>query len=259
MTQIITRMFGTQEDAARAVALLKENRFGDVHLVARPAADAAAGTADDGIAAALAKAGIPASEAETCAAAVRGGATLVTVHAPFGYAVSAMNILARCNPIEGDGPSREPRAVVDWQDAAPLSNAVGMPVLLDHNWSLSSLLDLTILSKGSPFYSWFGFSLLSNNPAPLSSKLGMALLSDNPAPLSAKAGMALLSDNPTPLSTKAGMALLSDDPTPLSRKLGMRLLSTDPAPLSAGMGMKVLSGDPAAEAVPAHQDEARPQ
>jgi hypothetical protein len=238
MTQTISRLYSSPASAAAAVEELKNGGFAEeaVRLVAP-----APGDADDGIVAAIVAGGVPTAHAPVYADGVRRGETLVSVRAPFGFAVTATEILDRHGPIPtglpDDGyepPVRDP--------AAPLSSAWGWPVLSNNPTPLSSFLHWPTLSTRRSLPK--PDSDLVDDPAPLSKKVGMQVLSDEPAPLSKRLGWRLLSDNPWPLSTRLGWTLLSKDPTPLSSRLGWRTLSDNPAPLSARMGWRVLSDNP---------------
>jgi hypothetical protein len=131
-------------------------------------------------------------EAKVYAEAVQRGQSLVSVRAPFGSGVRAGWIMDRFGP--ATSPIKEVREPLpQWDDAAPLSSALNMPVLV-------------------------------NSSAPLSNTFGMATLSRNAAPLSSLFCMGTKSRDPTPFSSLLGLPLLARDPAPLSSMLGLRLL-----------------------------------
>jgi len=194
MSQTINRMYGSLERAQQAAHELRTNRFDrfdEVHVVSDRDASGADASVDH-IVAQLLKALVLKAHAEVFAEGIRRGGSLVTVHAPFGAAVAAIAIL------DGHGPI--PSGVADptdpptpWDDAAPLSSALNLRVLLDDNdtfsrfWNLpvlvaggtttSSALGLPEISRSNgPFAGTFGIRLLSNNATILSSLLGLPVL-----------------------------------------------------------------------------------
>jgi hypothetical protein len=195
MSQEITRMYGSLEDAENAVAALAEDGFTEVHLVAgtkpsKKAAAAPARTVDD-IAADVMKGFVLREHARVYAEGVARGGSLVTAHAPFGSARKVMAIMDEFSPIESGIREEEDHAPL-WDEAAPVSSALGMPVLASDTctfssvlgvpvlassgFSLSGLLGIPLLSRNGPKTTSFGLPLLSNNPAPLSSMLGLPTL-----------------------------------------------------------------------------------
>ena len=262
MTQTISRLYSSRENAEAAAKELRENGFGDDEINVVAPADRqgteteAAETPDDGIVASILRGGVPKAHAPAYAEGVHRGETLVSVRVPFGFAGQATGIMAKFSPTEADLPDHG-YELPPHDDAAPLSSAFGWPVLSGNPAPLSSLLgwrtlstrrppakpDQELVDDPAPLSKSIGMDVLSDNPAPLSARLGWRLLSDNPAPLSKRLGWRLLSDNPAPLSTSAGWPLLSDDPAPLSRRLGWRLLSNNPTPLSTRLGWRVLLND----------------
>jgi hypothetical protein len=238
MTQTIARMYATKKAATQAATALKEFGLEDVHLVTAPAKAAAAASAPaegeaapppaketpearEAILAALRKAGIEKDHAAIYAERIAGGAAMTIVHAPFGFASRAQKILHRSEPI--DSGVAEPEYPMElYDEAAPLSWVLGMPVLSSDPMPASRVMGLSALSPtAAPLSDMFGMPTLSSNPAPLSSLFGMKLLSDKAAPLSDAIGMKTLSDNPAPLSKAIGMPTLSDKAAPLSDAIGM--------------------------------------
>jgi hypothetical protein len=236
MTQAISRLYSSHENAEAAAAELKKDGFSDVHVVG-PAGD----EADDAVEASVMAAGVPKAHAKAYADGLRRGETLVTVFAPFGYATAAAGILAGFSPTETELPDAgyEVREV---DEATPLSSWLGWRVLLHNPAPLSSWLGWRTLSadqgptKRTP--------VLPDDPAPLSKRLGWSVLSPDAAPLSKRFGWSVLSPDPAPLSKRFGWSVLSNEPAPLSKRLGWSVLSDNPAPLSTRLGWRLLCNDP---------------
>jgi hypothetical protein len=229
MTQI-TRVYDTHQKAVEAVSGLHEYGFTDSQIIlidGSTAADPAA------TAAAIAAENIPPADVDIYAQAVAQGASLVTVDASFGTAAVVTEIMRKPGPMPITVTAVEIDAKVEpWDDAAPLSSALHMPVLitrtsrtttepklLDDPTPLSTALGIRVLSQSSKLP-----SLLPTDWS-LSGLLGLPMLSQDPAPLSRMLGRRVLSDNPTPLSTATNQPVLLDNPTPLSSKFGWRVLS----------------------------------
>jgi hypothetical protein len=202
-------LYPSAKNAASAASELKAQRFSenDVFVVG----PAAPGASADDVTASIGQAGLAKADAAALADGVLKGGAVVVVHAAFGAAQKATNILDRFEPAKTAVPARiktGPAASVREQGAAPLSTAL--------NWQLSH-------DDPAPLSNALKWSLL--NDFSLSKALNFAELSAEPGPVLSKAfGWALLSDDPTPLSTKLGWSVLKDDPTPLSTKAGWPLL-----------------------------------
>jgi hypothetical protein len=246
-------MYSSQETAAAAVEALKDRGFSEasIHVVAPP--EPMATTAEDGgpsaasVLPSIIAAGVTPSQAPIFAEGVHRGETLVVVHPLFGYAQAATTTLDEFEPIAAPLPEAEPAvaaAAVAYDNAAPLSSALGIPVLSSDPTPLSTWLNWRTL-KPDPESSTVleNIRKQSGDAAPLSDKVGMPTLSQNIAPFSGMFGWALLSDNPAPLSTKWGWRQTSDEPAPLSKRFGWRTLLDNPAPLSSWLGWKTLSTD----------------
>ena len=190
MTQTITRMYGSHEHAADAVKELKSAHFpsGSVHLVsAADVKDTAPGKGgEDPITAAVMKAYVLKAHAKVYAEGIRKGGTLVTVHAPFGSADEAMEILDRHGPIDSGVPE-PPRSYLVWEDAAPVSSVFMLPVLSKNRTPFSSFWNVPTRKHGHTIKvkqiahgnlsSSLGLPHLTrNNPAPLSNLVGAPLL-----------------------------------------------------------------------------------
>lgn len=188
MSTEITRMFANAATAAKAADDLREDGFNDLTVVNPPAGSDVPLSA---IAAQIALGHVHLPEAKIYAKGVAAGHSLVTVHAPFGTGKLAEVILESHGPVDSGLPKAP--AVHLWDEAAPLSSAMFMPVLLDDatpvssvmgvptvtsgNCSVSETIGLPLLTDGETPDSRWGFKFLSGNPAPLSSALGLPLLS----------------------------------------------------------------------------------
>jgi hypothetical protein len=234
----ISRLYATSDDALATVKELKEAGFRevDIHLVTSALGYVSADY--------MVRKGVVKTRAEGYATAVRAGAAVLIVAAPFGSAAAATEILDAGRPGDAAGAQSEYEAEL-WDEATPMSSILKMPVLSKNPTPVSDFCSLPVLSsRQSPAEESFGIPTTSRDPAPLSGLFGMKVLLDNAAPLSSKFGWKTLIGDATPLSSKAGMAVLSDKPSPLSDMIGLSTLSKNPAPLSSLLGLKVLTEDP---------------
>ena len=192
MSQTINRMYDNHTSANRAADALRSNRFNrftHVHVVSRSASPEA--PLDD-IVAEVMKAFVLKSHARVLAQRIQRGGTLVTVHAPFGSAVAAINILDRHGPVESGLPDHSDAAMA-WDEAAPLSSALQMPVLLKNSATFSRFWNIPAVSKrGATTSSVLGLPELSDQRGPYAGTLGKALISNNATPLSSMLGLPLL-------------------------------------------------------------------
>lgn len=209
----ILRLFNTTEDATEAVAELKQFKYGRVGI------QVVAQTADEFSFEAMKQMGVPEAQAQRFDERVREGGALVIVDPPFGIGARVVEVLDRTRPNDSGASQamevRAPDPAYDGpgqDDAAPLSRALGLP-------------------------------LLSNNPAPLSAYLKLPTLLRRQNPKPAPLGLPLLSDKAAPLSSAMGLPVLSRDAAPFSSLLGMKVLIDDPAPLSSLLKMPVLTKD----------------
>jgi hypothetical protein len=198
-------MYQTPEQALSAKAALEKEDYSDLHLVSGDGV----GTSIEEIVAVIIKGNILKAHARVYAAGIRKGGSLVTVHAPFGGAYKAVQILEKFSPIES-GMSEPQSYIPPWDEVTPMSSALQMPVLLDNPTPFSSFWNLPVLAKSS-----FSLSVL----------YGLPLLSKKAGP-SSSFGFPLLSRNATPLSSLLGLPLLISDATPLSSRLGIPTIST---------------------------------
>jgi hypothetical protein len=172
----ITRLFDTAQQATDAIAELRRYGFpADFINRVNP------GTHTDNAAlvSAIAAGCVLTADAKVFAQGVAKGKTLVSVIAPFGQSVTAINIFAQFGanslPAELDDEIVPPD--VGWDEATPLSSALWWPV---------------IAGGAAPLSETFGAATTSRNPAPLSSLFGLPLLSNKAAPFSSLLGLPLL-------------------------------------------------------------------
>jgi hypothetical protein len=178
--------------AADAASALRKYPLLAHHVFVVSAADAAGGSVD-ALAAAIAKTYVLLAEAKIYAPHLQRGGALVVVHPPFGSALTAITVLDKHGPVE-TGLEEKSEVGPTWDDAAPLSSALGLPVL-SHN--------------PTPFATFWNLPSITAGRASLSKALGLPELTHSPAPLSDAIGLATLSDNPAPLSKALGIPLLA--------------------------------------------------
>lgn len=250
MAQTIARMYANQETAAAALTALRDRGFRKdaTHIIARPEMQEGtspdAGTSIDPVLEAMTKIGVAPEHARIFAERVRHGEALVAVEAQFGTAQLATTVLEGANPVPVTVtvPEIEYSSGVNWASAAPLSSALGMPVLLSDATPLSGFLKWPALKRQSASSaSLASIQKQSREAAPLSSNLRLPVLLEKAAPLSDVLRWKAVFNDPAPLSEKTKLPVLSGNPAPLSTSLGLALLSNDPAPLSSLLKLPVLS------------------
>jgi hypothetical protein len=194
MSQTISRMYGNYEQASRAVDELKTCPLGDsfeeIFVVggkSSPPAAQRGESATDVLIATIMKGFVLKSHAAIYAEGIKRGGTLVTVHAPFGAAQTAINIMDSHGPIDSGVPDGNSEPYL-WDEKTPMSCLLRAPVLLDekywkmpklaaHSVSLSSVLGLPTIGKSGPsFSSAFGMPLLTKGAASISAALGIPML-----------------------------------------------------------------------------------
>ena len=183
MSQVISRMYASHEAATRAVAELKDYGFAHVHLVAGAGGGKAGnGVSDrshDEIVAAIMKGHVLKADARVYAAGVARGGTLVTVRAPFGSAVQAMQVMNEFDPIDSGVPDPQyPGA--GWNDESPMSSLLHMPVLLDDSQTFSRFWNVRpLIDSHRSVSSCLGLPSLANASLALSQVMGFPLLASN--------------------------------------------------------------------------------
>jgi hypothetical protein len=229
----IVRLYETEQQARAAASKLEERGFPKANIfVVTPGA-----TGEGAASTAIIVGQHLGQNAGVYAERVRSGRSLVVARALFGTSRLTGEIMDSCGPVDKD-LKLEWDPASQWGPAAPLSEALNLPVLKrDDPSPLSDFLGIPVLSRG--------LSFLSRIFAPLTSShfflLGEPTLSRDPAPFSSKLGLPLLARNPAPLSSKLGLPLLTNSPAPLSAMLGLPLLAKSPAPLSAMLGLPLLT------------------
>ena len=193
MTQTINRIYASADQATAAVTELRTNGYqaDEIHVVGPTDFDAGKNSSDD-IVVAIAKGHVLRSDAVILAEGIQKGGTLVTVHAVFGAAARALDILDKHGPIASGLPSKR-HPTVTWDEAAPVSSALMLPTRCD---------DPTV------FATYSGMPTLMDGNASVSAAVGLPLLADQKSTLSEKFGLPLLSDNPAPLSSLFNIPLL---------------------------------------------------
>ena len=194
MTQTIHRMFDSHERASQAALELRNHGsepFDDVHVFGNRGPTGAELSTDE-IVAAIMKGQVAKANAKVLAPAIKRGGTLVTVHAPFGTAVSAITQLEQHGPIESGLPDFKQQAQA-WDEAAPLSSLLHWPALLPDSATFSRFWNLRPLVKsGATTFSALGMPEISRSAGQFSGTFPLPLLSSKPAPLSTLLGLPLL-------------------------------------------------------------------
>jgi hypothetical protein len=213
-------MFMSAGQARDAAAALRAAGFPEdrIHVVVPPTPGSE--TSADAVAAAVMAGYVLRSQARVYAEGIIAGRALVVVHAAFGRGVPAMQILDSFGPTDSGVEARsEPGRT--WDEAAPLSSALALPVRSSNPAPLSTLLGLSPLGRSGPG----GLGKLCRHDWTFSSKLGMGLLSRNATPLSSRLGLKVLRGAAAPLSSMLGLKLLCANPAPFSSLFGLPLLS----------------------------------
>lgn len=181
----IVRMFDSVEKAAAAADKLRNAGYGD-DLIS--VVSVAASGSTEGLKKALMAAFVLTSDAGVHARLAGANQAFVVVRAPFGASVDAIDLLNAAGPVSTTDPTEVSDGPL-WDDAAPFSSAIHMPVLakwrpaggagtlVDSRWSLFGALGLPELSASpTPTTEGMGMSLLSSNATPFSSLLKLPLL-----------------------------------------------------------------------------------
>lgn len=235
MREPIVRMYMSANQAQSAVAALHAAQFatGRVHLVTAP--EVTENCSLDDITASVMAGYVLRSRAKVYAERIAEGRSLVVVHAPFGSAGLAIRTLEAFGPTESgwEPPAASSRA---WDEAAPLSSALAMPVRLNRPTPLSDMLYLPALRKSRPGF----LGDLYPHTLSMSDVFGLPILNAAAAPLSGLLGLKLLKKGAAPLSTMLGLKLIKQGAAPFSKALGLKLLSRNPAPLSSLFGLPTL-------------------
>jgi hypothetical protein len=196
MNHPIVRIYSSVDQANAAVARLRDWGFeGElINLVtasSKPAANAPASAAsDDPVLSSIMSGYVLKAHAKVYAAAVHRGAALVSIRPPFGRGNVAEFLLdegghAVSRGVEDDGDRLQP-----WDDSAPLSSSLMLPVLVKATAPFSAFWVLPVITrKGGTACSALGLSELADSK---SFTFGSPALSRAAAPLSSSVGLPLL-------------------------------------------------------------------
>jgi hypothetical protein len=233
MSQLISGVYASHADAAAATAELES-----VGLEPRHIHTEAGGASPEGLTAELAGEGIKRAAAEKYVAAIKDGASYVSVRPFYGESGRAIRIMQSHNPTELSLHDARDVGGVRADNPAPFSSVMGWRILSNTATPFSDRLGWRVLKDPK-----LSDGLLSDKPAPFSSLFGLKLLAGSAAPFSRLFGLKVLSDQPTPFSQAIGKRTLTDEPAPLSKRLGWKTLSKSATPFSDLLGLKVLSDD----------------
>jgi hypothetical protein len=208
MTQSIIRIYDSESQGSKAAEHLRKEGYADVFQFSSAAGKGAAAARSNLIASMMA-AHIWRSHAEAYADRLTKGKSMVLVHAPFGGALNAMNVMDTYQPSETGISEAADDDEYKWDDKAPLSSALHLPVLMKNKYPAETLSGVSSLTKGKAFLSdLLGIKLLTAGSARKNTSMGLPLLTGAATPLSSAIGMPTLSQNPTPLSSLFGLPVL---------------------------------------------------
>ncbi|PZA13532.1 hypothetical protein DNX69_03985 [Rhodopseudomonas palustris] len=214
MTQTIARLY---DSGSRLSALENDLKSGNFQYAVVSAGRSSA----DETAAALVKAGVSRSEAATYADYLKKGGVVVAAQAEFGYGAKLTKILDGYGPNPISLKSSSSRAA-ELSDAAPFSNMIHAPVLLDTSGPYKSYSgDLLLVDSDKTFS---GTPLVISSDGPYQSFSGTPLLLDSSGPYKSFSGTPLLLDTSGPYKSYSGEPLLINNSTPFSSWLGLPVL-----------------------------------
>jgi hypothetical protein len=211
MARKLIRIYESAAQAAKVAQLLRDDGYEDVFQFKGVTGKGAAAAAErKALVADLMNAQIWKSHAEAYADRLTKGGSLVVVHAPFGSALDATNIMDRNAPVEVGYPEGQPHVDCAWDDAAPLSSVLRLPVLSATKLPSENVSGIPSLTKGTAFLSdLLGIPLLKRGAAQRTSSWGLPMLSRSSAAPSTSFGLSTLSQNPTPLSSLFNIPVLT--------------------------------------------------
>lgn len=168
MPQTVCRMFATRAIADKAAEDLRLHGYVDVQAFGG-AADATADSYTD----ALCKAYVLKAAARVLARGLAAGRGLVVAHTQFGRTTFAEKLLNRHGPVaDGLPDTREQRP--RFEDSAPLSSVLQLPVLTRTKYPFEAFSGLPTLTKnGWTFSDALQFGVSAKRAAPLSESLGI--------------------------------------------------------------------------------------
>ncbi len=192
----IVRMYASPEKARSVVSALIADGFAEelITLVTErstpPANAPASAKSDDPILSSILAGYVLKAHAKIYASAIRRGQALVIVRPEFSSGARAEYLMDAGGPVD-TGVSTDHERLPLWDDAAPLSSALHLPVLATGAAPLSAFFVLpTITRRGGTLCSALGISELADSDTYL---FGAPKLSDSPAPLSSMLRIPLLS------------------------------------------------------------------
>jgi hypothetical protein len=211
MAQSIIRIYDSEAQANKVVDHLRGEGYENVFQFSGPTGKGSTtAAARSNLVANMMKAHIWQSHAEVYADGLTKGKTLVVVYALFGTAQNAIDIMDSYAPSDSGIVVANTVDEYKWDDAAPLSSVLHLPVLTKTKLPAETLSGISSLTKGTAFLSnLLGIPLLKAGSAKKTTSMGMPLLWNSAAPLSSSIGMRTLSNNPTPLSSMLGLAVLT--------------------------------------------------
>ena len=186
MSHPICRLYGNAEAAAYAAAALRAEDFEHVFEVSPGDA-----VGEDGLVEAIAACYVPKADARILAKGVARGGSLVVGHAPFGTALLVAAILDDFGPIPS-GLEKAPEPLHVWDEAAPLSSALMLPVLLPSDESFSRFWSLPAIIRRKFFPGVIFGKLLVDHGRSFSPFLGMPSVIGSDAFFSRLIGLPLL-------------------------------------------------------------------
>lgn len=173
MPQTVCRMFATRAVADAAAADLRLHGYRDVDVFGGAAG--ADGKADAYVDA-LCKVYVLKSEARVLASGLASGRGVVVLYTQFGTTAFALTLLDRFGPVESglvEARTPGPR----YEDAAPLSSTLQLPVLTRMKYVFQEFSGLPTLTKGAwTFSEAMQFGLTTRCDTPLSSALRLPVL-----------------------------------------------------------------------------------
>jgi len=168
----VTRMFDSARQATDAVGALKLNGFPDDQITLVAPSDNAS---TESIMASIMAGHVLRADAAVYAAGIARGRALVIVRAMFGMGGKACAILDGFNPVDS-GIAADVEPFAGWDEAAPLSSALSIPLLSTNPTPFSSFWSMPLLTRNPRTLNTL-FPALSSGATPFSSMLGLPLLS----------------------------------------------------------------------------------
>ena len=206
MLEPIVRMYATEQQARDAVRRLKDEGFPeDTIFLVTPQS----GGTTEAIAAAVMAGYVLRSHARVYAEGIQGGRSLVVVRAGFGLAQDAIDILDGFGPVDA-GLRRSGEPSIGWDEAAPLSSAFRLPVLIRRSPTpVSRTFGMPPLSRGRTGWLSALFGELTRHDYAFSAGFGLPLTSRNAAPLSSLFGLKTVTASSGPWQKSLGLPLLT--------------------------------------------------